>query len=186
MVPTVAATSAALAALVGLTGACESSLDLGNGVLDGGTDAEAGFGPFEGGTPTCASTCDRMIGCGYGRADQRDECVSDCMQKGRPVDLECVANTACPDIFRVCSGLGDAAIPDIFDASAFEQQAAIDDCLAACNRFQFFDCIDASELSTCRGLCETVPSARRATFNACASGASTCPKRRDCFVVLQQ
>lgn len=186
LIPVVASACAALAALVGLAGACDSSLNLGDGVLDGAADGDAGFRAFEAGTPTCASACDRMIGCGYGRPDQRDACLSDCMQRGRSSDLECIMKTDCPDIFRVCSGAGDASIPDIFDASAFEAQAAIEDCQGACNRFQFFDCIDASELATCRGLCETVSSAKRGTFNACASGASNCPKRRDCFAVLQQ
>lgn len=182
-----ASASAALAALVGLAGACDSSLGLGDGVRDGGAAAEAGFASFDGGTLTCASACDRVLGCGYGRPDQREECLADCMQRRRPADLECIAKTACSDIFRVCSGVGDASIPDYFDAAQFEEQSAIERCQSACNHFQFFACIDAAEHATGRGLCETVPSAKRATFNACASGAgSTCPRMRDCFVVLEQ
>lgn len=176
---------AAVAALVGLAGACDSSLNLG----DGAGDAEAGTTvALEGGTPTCATTCDRVIACGYGQAEKREACLTECAQKARPADLDCIARTACPDIFRVCSGLpADGSIPNPFDPSAFERQSAIESCQSACDRFQFFDCLNAAELSTCRGLCETVADAKRSSFNACASGAgSNCPKSLDCFAVLQK
>jgi len=167
-------------AMVAGGAACDSTLNLGDGADGGG-----GGGP-DSAPPTCASTCDRLITtCRLFSTDQRSACIAECNQKGRPSDLACVAQTACGEILRSCGdgsgGDGSANQPDTAVLTDFE----IRNCQSACDTSQFFDCITASELSTCRGLCETAPASKRNAYQACASGkGGNCPSSRDCFNVF--
>lgn len=161
---------AACAAVVGLAGACDSSLNLGNG--EGGASQVD-----DAGAPTCASTCDRVIQCGYGRPDERGACLAECAQKARPADLECIARSTCPEIPGCVGPLPDASIDPRFE---------IEDCQRTCETMHFFDCVDATELSACRGLCETAAPAKRSSFKSCGTGSGgDCPKARDCYGVFQ-
>jgi len=171
----VLATGIAALAL-GLGGAaCESTLNLGD-LADGGVADSA--------PPTCESTCDRLIvTCGLFTADKRGACLAECNQKGSRSDLACVEQTACADITKVCGDGtdGSTATPDGAALDDFE----VRNCQAACGTSQFFECITASELSSCRALCATVPAAKRNGYQACANGAGgRCPQSRSCFEVL--
>jgi hypothetical protein len=179
-----AALAAAFVAFGALGGACDSTLNLGEGAGDGSAPSVA----EDGGAATCADVCDRLILCGLGDPTKRDACLGQC-GSARPSDIACVMQSACQDIYGACVApvVGDSGVLDPFDASDFEEQSEIDECNNRCDTFKFYDCIHAAELSACRERCQTAPRATRNSFNACASGVgSDCLQANDCLTVFEQ
>lgn len=101
--------------------------------------------------------------------------------------LACVANSQCQEIPKCAptSGPVDGSVID-----DFQNQSDIDECQSVCGTVEFFECIDAKELSMCRDLCASAPRAKRNNFTACGHGASgSChdgnsSPYRDCYLVF--
>ncbi len=150
-------------------------MDLGHSGDAGTTDASA---------ITCESTCDRVIACGLASSDKRAQCLAQCIGVDQGT-LACVANATCQNIPSCApTQIPDGSIDDFMNTSEIEE------CQQVCGNIQFFECIDAKELSTCRNLCETAPRTKRNNFTACGRGAGgSCHQgnggpSRDCYLVF--
>jgi hypothetical protein len=165
--------------------ACDSTLNLGDALMDGGVASADAPGTFP---PTCAGACDKALACGLITSDKRASCVPDCATQAPLSLVECIARTPCAELQAKCSFAFDASLPDVFEPPFDSGQESFEvmNCQSACDSLHFFSCLDASELATCRDLCATAPKSKRNTFYTCgeAAAGSMCANARDCYRVF--
>ncbi len=177
------ASAAIVAAVSVLPTACDSTLNLGDGVVDGSAaGADAGVYPA-----TCAGACDKIFACGLAAESMRASCIPDCVRNAPQSLLGCIAVTPCEKIPSTCSNGFDASLPDVvtppFDSG--QEEFEIMNCQSACDSVHFFNCLDAAETANCRDLCASAPKSKRNSFYMCGEGAgSDCPNARDCYAVF--
>jgi hypothetical protein len=179
-------TTLLLAALA--LGACESSVNLGDGQdaapADAAPTSDASAGPeaapseaapqqdappADAPAATCAQACDKLDKCGYLQDASPGECLAECTQQLTPDQIGCIVSTTCNAIPNACQG--DAG--DAFAVMA---------CQAGCDKLNFFQCIDPTMYSSCRSLCTTVPALKRDTFAGCTqSSGADCTQGKGCY-----
>jgi hypothetical protein len=176
----------AAAALVAVApAACDSTLNLGDALMDGGVTSADAPGSYP---PTCTGACDKALACGLITTDKRASCVPDCVTQAPLSLVECIARTPCAELQAKCSFAFDASFPDVteppFDSG--QESFEVMNCQSACDSLHFFSCLDAGELATCRDLCATAPRSKRNTFYTCgeAAAGSMCANARDCYRVF--
>jgi hypothetical protein len=176
-------------------GACESSVDLGDGPDADASSSDAASEPAESAPPpeaaaaevappppvdsssdapvaTCAAACDKLGKCGFLDDASASTCVPECTTHLTPDQIACVVSNACSTIPSACQGdAGDAF--------------AVQECQMGCDKLNFFQCINPSEYSNCRALCTTVPPLKRDTFAGCTqSSGADCTQSKGCYTEL--
>jgi hypothetical protein len=176
-------------------GACESSVDLGDGLDAAAFSNDAASelaesapppdtAPAEAAPPppdasssdappaTCAAACDKLGACGFLDDASASTCVADCATHLTPDQISCILSSSCSAMPSACQGdAGDAF--------------AVLECQMGCDKLNFFQCIDPAEYSNCRALCTTVPPLKRDTFAGCTQSSSAdCTQGKGCYAEL--
>lgn len=147
---------------------------------------------------SCNTACGKLIECNLITLAGKSECLSQCTQYAYQYQIDCVVGTACATLIDQCgdpreigsssgetssSGTTSSSSSSTSGGASFE----VTRCQSACDGLQFFDCIDAGQLSACRNLCTTAPAAKRDAFTSCGNGAgSDCVAADDCLTIFKQ
>lgn len=137
---------------------------------------------------TCSTACDKLVSCSLIAIGQKSACNTQCTKSGYQYQVDCVNHTDCGKIASTCggatsggtdngpsSGTIDASVPDMTVAQ----------CQNACDTASFFDCLSASEHTTCRDHCASASASVRQNFTSCSdNAASDCNKQKDCLSVF--
>ncbi len=155
--------------------------------------------PSGGGTPTgsgatsssCGTACDKLVMCSLIKVGDKSACTDQCTKTAYQYQIDCVNNQACDKIQSVCGGGsssgGGGGGTTVDGGLGTDDSFKIMMCQQACDSANFFSCITASELSTCRGLCTTATAAKRDSYTSCQNGAGgMCTKATDCYTVFNQ
>ncbi len=150
----------------------------------------AGTTPMGGGgasASSCGTACDKLVMCSLIKVGDKDACLTSCQKDAYQYQIDCVNNNTCDKVMSACGGSsaggGGGGTIDL-DAGS-NDSFKIMTCQSACNSANFFSCITASQLSSCRALCSTAPAATRDSYTSCQDGAGgDCTKATDCYTVF--
>lgn len=112
----------------------------------------------------------------------QDNCKAGCSTMAT---FQCIQSVDVSECRTICSTLDDDSASNFAacvnsgiceDASCYETinsngaSADVSGCKTTCDDLKFFDCVDSTQHSACRNLCETASASSIDTFKSCATG----------------